>query len=257
VALLSLDDHRIGAVEQLRIFGSILNVPVAVATSAAMVRQAWQGFQAMDCLVVDTPGVSLAEPERRAELQQMLEPLKNKEVHLVLNGCIREKDLLRMIDAWRGFAVHRLAFTRLDEAGACGHLLNLLVQTGLPLSYLGTGSKIPEDLSDQGLTTLLGRIWPVRESGMVQPAIASNPARVESPLAGRSHLVANGNSDLYHRSDCKWVRKIKPEHLIHFTSPEEAEFRQFIACRNCHPHRDSRSEADAAAWDGLKAADGR
>jgi signal recognition particle GTPase len=257
VALLTLDDHRVGAVEQLRIFGSILKVPVAVGTSAAMVREAWQAFQTMDWLVVDTPGISPAEPERMNELRQMLEPLKTKEVHLVLNGCTRYNDLLRMMDWWKGFPVHRLAFTRLDEAGTCGHLLNLLARTGLPLSCLGTGSKIPEDLAVQGLAHLLGLIWPGRENRLVKPDVAPRQALGEAAPPGRPQLVANNSSELYHRSDCKWVRKIKPDHLIHFTSAAEAESRQFVACRNCHPSRDGRPEADAGVWSGRPAAASR
>ncbi len=257
VALLTLDDHRIGAVEQLRIYGSILNVPVAFATSAEMVRQAWQAFQGMDWLMVDTPGISPAEPERLNELRQMLEPLKTKDVHLVLNACTREKDLARMVDAWKGFPIHRLVFTRLDEVGACGHLLNLLVRTGLSVSHLGTGSRIPEDLTARGLAMLLGRIWPSRESGLTKPGRASGLTRPEAPPPEPPHLVANGSSELYHRSDCKWVRKIKPEHLIRFTSAVEAESRQFIACRNCHPHQDGRADVRATAWAGLQAAGGR
>ncbi len=247
VALLTLDDHRIGAVEQLRIYGSILRVPVAVATSAAMVRQAWQAFQSMDWLIVDTPGVSPREPERLSELRELLEPLKTKEVELVLNACTREKDLARTIDTWRGFPVDRLAFTRLDEAGACGHLLNLLVRTGLPLTDLGTGPGIPEDLADQALAMLLSRIWPPRESDGGKRGAGPQPARAEAAMPDRGQLVANGSSELYHRSDCKWVRKIKPKHLIHFTSAAEAESRQFVACRNCHPQRNGRLDADAAA----------
>jgi len=256
VALLTLDDHRIGAVEQLRIFGSILHVPVAVATSAEMVRQAWQASQEVDWLMVDTPGISPAEPQRLNELRQMLEPLKTKDVHLVLNACTREKDLIRMVDAWKGFPVHRLVFTRLDEAGTCGHLLNLLTRTGLPVSYLGTGPRIPEDLDAHGLAMLLGRIWPDRESGMTKPCRTPVTAHSETPLQNRHHLVANGSSELYHRSDCKWVRKIKPDHLIHFTSAAEAESRQFIACRNCHPQQDIRPELHAAR-SGLQLAAGR
>ena len=256
VALLTLDDHRIGAVEQLRIFGSILHVPVAVATSAEMVRQAWQSFRGVDWLMVDTPGISPAEPERLNELRQMLEPLKTKDVQLVLNACTREKDLIRMIEAWKEFPVHRLVFTRLDEAGTCGHLLNLLARTGLPVSYLGTGSRIPEDLDASGMAMLVGRIWPDRESAMTKPGCASGMALPGTPLQNRHHLVANGSSELYHRSDCKWVRKIKPDHLIHFTSAAEAECRQFIACRNCHPQQDIRPEVHTAR-SGLQVAGGR
>jgi flagellar biosynthesis protein FlhF len=256
VALLTLDDQRIGAVEQVRIFSSILNLPLAVVPSAPMVQQAWEAFQAMDWLVVDTPGISLAEPERLNELRRMLAPLQTKEVHLVLNGCTREKELLRMVDAWRGFPVHGLALTRLDETVACGHLLNLLIRTGLPLSCLSTGPRIPEDLTVQGLAILLGRIWPGGENGMAPAATASGATAVERPLPDRPQLVANGNSELYHRSDCKWVRKIKPDHLIHFTSAAEAESRQFSACRNCHPNRESRPAVDVVGWGALKAAGG-
>jgi len=257
VALLTFDDHRIGAIEQLRIFGSILRVPVAVATSAEMARQAWQAFQSMDWLIVDTPGVSSGEPQRRIELRQMLEPLKNKEVHLVLNASAREKDLLRTIDLWRGFPADCLAFTRLDEVGACGHLLNLLVRTGLPLSYLGTGPRIPEDLADQPLGMLLSRIWPEPVGGATELKVGREPPRAEAPEPESVRLVANGNSELYHRADCKWVRKIKPEHLIHFHTAAEAESRQFVPCRNCRPHRADGHEADAAAWNGVRAAGGR
>lgn len=251
VALLTLDDQRIGAVEQVRIFSSILNLPLAVVPSAPMVQQAWEALQAMDWLVVDTPGISLAEPERLDELRRRLAPLQTKEVHLVLNGCTREKELLRIVDAWSGFPVHGLAITRLDETGACGHLLNLLMRTGLPLSCVSTGPRIPEDLAVQGLAVLLDRIWPGGDNEMAPAATASGATAVERP-----QLVANGNSELYHRSDCKWVRKIKPDHLIHFTSAVEAESRQFIACRNCHPDRESRPAVDVVGQGALKAAGG-
>jgi len=238
-ALLTLDDQRIGAIEQLRIFGSILEVPVAVATSAAGVRDAWQAHSSMDWLIVDTPGVSHGDAAHRSELRQILEPLKHKEVHLVLNACTREKDLMRTIEAWRGFPVDRLTFTRLDEAGTYGHLLNLLAQSALPLACLGTGPSVPEDLLDQSLKGLLDRIWPVRSATAAVRAIDLQPQASATSLPDDAVRVANGSSELYHRSDCKWVRKIKPEHLIRFASAAEAEARQFVACRNCHAQRDT------------------
>jgi len=256
VALLTLDGHRFGTVVQLGILGSILRVPVAVATSGPGVQQKLQAFHSMDWMIVDTPGVSPGEPQRMAELREMVGPLNAPEVHLVLNASIREKDLGRMIDAWKGFPVHRLAFTRLDEAGACGHLLNLLVQTGLPLSYLSTGPRIPEDLADQPLAMLLRRIWPAREIGLEERSVRPWPADIPASMPDTVRRVATRSSVLYHRPDCRWVRKIKSEDLIQFASVAEAESRQFVACRKCRSHRVDRSEADVA-WSGLQAAGDR
>jgi len=254
VALLTVDDQRIGAIEQMRIYASILGVPVAVATSAAETRQALQAFQEMDGLIVDTPGVSPAEEPRLGELRQILEPLQAKDVHLVLNACTREKDLVRVIESWKGFPFNRLAFTRLDEAGACGHLLNLLLRTRLPLSYLGTGPKIPEDLAQRPLELLLNRIWPLGDARPQARDDLAGPEGAAVPPSESVRFVANGSSALYHRPDCKWVRKIKPEHLLQFASAAEAESRQFTACRNCDPHRAVRAEVETTARDAARRA---
>jgi signal recognition particle GTPase len=257
VALVTLDGHRIGAIVQLGIFGSILRVPVAVATSSAGARQKLQAFHSKDWLIVDTPGISPGESQRMAELQQILKPLNGKEVHLVLNACTREKDLLRMIDSWKGFPVNRLAFTRLDEAGACGHLLNLLVRTGIPLSYLATGPRIPEDLAEHPLGMLLRRVWPVRDGGVEKRGTDLAPAGVEAPRPHTERLVAEPGFERYHRPDCNLVRKVKPEHLIPFASAAEAESRRFVACRNCRPHETDRAAGTAAVWGAVSAAGGR
>ena len=254
VALLTLDDQRIGAMEQMRIYASILGVPIAAATSAAEARQALQAFQEMDWLIVDTPGVGPEEEQRLGEVRQILEPLKAKDVHLVLNAGTREKDLVRVIERWKGFPVNCLAFTRLDEAGACGHLLNLLLRTRLPLSYLGIGPKIPEDLAPRPLELLLSRIWPLRDARPQARGALAGPEGAAGPLPESVRFVANGSSALYHRPDCKWVRKIKPEHLLQFASAAEAESRQFTACRNCDPHRAVRAEVETTARDSARRA---
>jgi flagellar biosynthesis protein FlhF len=257
VALLTLDDQRIGSIAQARLFGALLKIPVKVATSAAAVRLARETFDDMDWLIVDSPGVSPTEPHRPEELRQMLEPLTPKEVHLVLNACVCEKDLARMIDGWKGFSVDRLVFTHLDEAGLCGHLLNLLARTGLPLSYLSTGPHIPEDLAEPDLSLLLRRIWPAPDNGRAGRNREPRGVPTEATLPERLRLVANGNSELYHRPDCKWVRKIKPEHLIHFDSAADAEARHFIACRNCRPQRADGIDAGDVLWNPARTAGGR
>lgn len=227
VALVTLDDQRIGAIEQLKIYAGVLGVALRTAPTAADAPAALADVGAAEVVVVDTPGVSPGEDDRRAEVRRTLSALGCREVHLVVNACTREKDSLTVIDAWKGTPVHHLAFTRLDEAGACGSLVNLLLRTRLPLSYLGTGPRIPEDLAERPADLLLSRLWPEA------PAAAEPTTRRGTAVA--EGLVANRSSDLYHRPTCKWVRKIKPENLVRFGSTAEAEARHFIACRNCSP----------------------
>jgi flagellar biosynthesis protein FlhF len=251
VALVTLDDCRIGALEQLRIYSRILEIPLAVATSPEDARQALKGFQAVDCIIMDTPGISPGEEDRRSELRQILEPLKSKEVHLVLNASTCERDLLRIIDAWKEFSLNRLAFTRLDEAGTWGCLLNLPVRSRIPLSYLSTGPRIPDDLAEAPLELVIDRLWPVRDERIgcrepLRPAV-NGPDALSAGSSSR--CVANRNSDLYHRPECKWALKIKRVNLVQFASAEEAEARRFAPCRSCSPDE---AAGQAASRDGKR-----
>jgi len=204
-----------------------------------------QAFQEMDGLIVDTPGVSPAEEQRLGELRQILEPLKAQEVHLVLNACTREKDLVRVIESWKGLPVNRLVFTRLDEAGACGHLLNLLLRN-TPAALL-SGHRT-EDSGGFGPTAtgaapqpdLAGAGCPPQSRGALAGPEGAAGAATGKPYASSPMAAPR----FYHRPDCKWVCKIKPEHLLQFASAAEAEFRQFTACRNCDPHRGVRGEVE-------------
>jgi flagellar biosynthesis protein FlhF len=249
VALMTLDDQRIGAVEQLRIYAGLLGVPMAVATSAADARQVLGNWASMDRILVDTPGVSPGESERRSEVREVLNAIAGREVHLVLNAGSRESGLTAVIEAWRSAPVNALAFTRLDETGVYGHLLNVLVRCRLPLSWLSTGPRIPEDLTERSLELLANRLWPDGEAGGHRrapgPRAGGPPEAAPAPAA----FVANRSSELYHRPDCKWVRKIKRDHLLQFASAAEAESRHFQACRNCSPEVHGPAEAEAGLRD--------
>lgn len=246
VALMTLDDQRIGAVEQLRIYAGILGVPLAVVTSAADARQALDDWSSMDRILIDTPGVSPGETERRSEVRQILHALKCREVHLVLNAGSRETDLMAVIEAWKKVPVSGLAFTRLDETGVYGSLLNVLIRSQLPLSWLSTGPRIPEDVAERSLELLVNRLWPVRE------APGARAAGTPEATPASASFVANRSSELYHRPDCKWVRKIKRDHLLEFASPAEAESRNFQACRNCSPDVTEPADTEAGVRDRVR-----
>jgi len=164
---------------------------------------------------------------------------------LVLSAASREKDLQHVVDAWKGVAIHRLVFTRLDEAGTWGAILNLMTRTQLPVSWLSTGPRVPEDLVVEPLELMLDRMLPTVPGDERYGTAAS--ARTSS-----ARFVANRNSELYHLPDCKWVRKIKSDNLIAFTTVEEAESRRFLPCRNCGPDQAGQVDNGALVRDRIR-----
>jgi flagellar biosynthesis protein FlhF len=250
-ALLTLDDVRIGAIEQLRTYAAILGVPLAVATSPEEARLALSDLGDADTLIVDTPGISPNETDRRSALRTILDTLPSREVHLVLSAAGREKDLQRVVDAWKGVTINRLAFTRLDEAGTWGVVLNLMVGTQLPVSWVSTGPRVPEDLVAEPLDLLLDRMLPAAPADSVRNE-RPGADRYGSAPSGRTNsarFVANRNSELYHVPGCKWVRKIKSDNLIAFATVAEAESRRFLPCRNCGPDQPNHVDDDALVRD--------
>ncbi len=246
-ALLTLDDVRIGAIEQLRIYAGILGVPLAVATCPESTRRALADLGDADTLIVDTPGISPGEAERRSALRPILDMLPSREVHLVLSAASRENDLRRVVDAWKGVAIQRLAFTRLDEAGTWGAILNLMVGTQLPVSWVSTGPRVPEDLVAEPLELLLDHMLPTAPADSIRNERPGDVRHgtIASGRTNSARFVANRNSELYHQPGCKWVRKIKSDNLIAFATVSEAESLRFLPCRNCGPDQANHADDNA------------
>jgi flagellar biosynthesis protein FlhF len=166
VGLLTVDTYRIAAVEQLKTYGHIIDIPIAVAYSQAEILPAVQKFRDYDLLLIDTAGRSHKNLMQVGELRSLLEQAKC-EVHLVLSAQMKEKDMLEAAERFATAHVERLIFSKLDETSSYGTLLNVADQAGIPLSYLTTGQKVPEDIevAEGGrLASLLLHSDPAREA---------------------------------------------------------------------------------------------
>jgi len=145
VALITVDTYRIAAVEQLKTYSQIIGLPVSVAYSHAEIPKIMQQYEDYDLILIDTAGRSPQHTMQVGELKSLLDTVRC-ETHLVLSAQTKEQD---MVDAIRRFSVvgvDRLIVSKLDETSSYGTLLNVVDQTGLPLSYITTGQKVPEDL---------------------------------------------------------------------------------------------------------------
>lgn len=146
VALITVDTFRVGAVSQLQTYSGIMGIPMAIATSPAELAYAIETYKDKQLLFIDTAGGSPQDKQKVNELNSFLAVNDAIETHLCLSATTRDSELMRTIDCFGKLPLRRMLFTKLDESLSYGCILNTHYRNKLPLSYLTTGQKVPEDI---------------------------------------------------------------------------------------------------------------
>jgi flagellar biosynthesis protein FlhF len=158
IHFISSDVYRVGAVEQLRTFVSILGTGLDLADSPRVLAQTIEANLHREMILIDTPGLSGEDFELTNDLADFLGRRNDIEKHLVLPATMRFRDLQRSIRRYDAFRPDRLLFTHLDETDSFGAMYSAAAWSGRPLSFLSAGQQIPEDLeavSEEKLVRLL------------------------------------------------------------------------------------------------------
>jgi flagellar biosynthesis protein FlhF len=145
LTLVSADGYRVGAIEQLRLYADIVGAPFKVARTAEELHQALMPTRGTTGVLVDTAGRSPRD-EVAQELFSMLRARNDVRTHLVVSAATAAKDISRTIDEYRCAKPHRIALTRSDQIETLSPIVKVLRDEHLPVSYLGTGQRVPEDL---------------------------------------------------------------------------------------------------------------
>ncbi len=146
LALLTTDSYRIGAHEQLRIYGKILGVPVYAVKDEADLQFTLADLQNKHLVLVDTVGMS--QRDRRLEEQMaMLTSGGHSVKRLLLIGANAQGSTLEdVVRAYKGSGVDGCILTKVDEAISFGGALDVIIRHQLPLHYITNGQRVPEDL---------------------------------------------------------------------------------------------------------------
>ncbi|MBY4799133.1 flagellar biosynthesis protein FlhF [Burkholderia cepacia] len=150
VALLTTDSYRIGGHEQLRIFGKILGVPVHAVKDAGDLALALSELRNKHIVLIDTIGMSQrdrAVSDQIAMLHGANAPVQRL---LLLNATSHGDTLNEVVQAYRSAGEHPdlagCILTKLDEATHLGGVLDTVIRYKLPIHYVSTGQKVPENL---------------------------------------------------------------------------------------------------------------
>jgi len=160
LALLTTDGYRIGAQEQLRIYGRILGVPVFVVRDGEDLRRTLADLRDKHMVLIDTVGMSQRD---RMVAEQAAMLTRSGEVNrlLLLNAGSRGDTLDDVVRAYAGEDLAGCILTKVDEATALAPALDCIVRHGLTLSYVANGQRVPEDLHLPNRNYLLHRAFKV------------------------------------------------------------------------------------------------
>ena len=146
LALITTDAYRIGAHEQLRIYGKILGVMVHSVKDEADLRIALKELRNKHTVLIDTVGVSQRDQMVTEQVSMLQGAGSDVKRLLCLNATATQETLSEVVRAYQGSGLAGCIMTKLDEAAAIGNVLDVVIRQKLNLFYVSNGQRVPEDL---------------------------------------------------------------------------------------------------------------
>ncbi len=158
VALITADTYRISAVEQLKTYSDILELPLEIVYNPPELSAAIERHRNKELILIDTAGRSQHNEYQMRELEEFLRVNPRIEKHLVISATTKYTDAKQIMNKFSQVNPDRIIFTKIDETGSLGMIVNLLNDNRYSLSYITTGQSVPDDIeraSSEVLSNLL------------------------------------------------------------------------------------------------------
>lgn len=146
VGLITVDTYRIGAVEQLKTYAEIMNIPFKVAISTREMEEAIKFMDDCDVVFIDTTGRSSKNTMQISELRVLIEKAKPTSINLVISSTTKNKDIKIITEGYKELKYDNVIITKIDETATYGSIYNISKRCMKPLRYLTTGQNVPDDL---------------------------------------------------------------------------------------------------------------
>ena len=153
--LISLDGSRVGGADSLVSYAAGMAVPVDVVETGMAVSQLLEGHPEAGMILIDTPGLSPGDMASASEFAAVLARNPEIDVQLVLPATMSPRDMRAAFTRFRPFLPARIAITHTDTAISSRAAIGIALMHELPLSFCGTGPRIPEDVAEISVERLL------------------------------------------------------------------------------------------------------
>lgn len=159
VGLITVDTYRIGAVEQLRTYAEIMNLPFKVVITTKEMEQAVNSMSDCDVVLIDTTGRSCKNSMQLLELRAFVEKAKADSISVVISATTKNKDIKTILEGYRDLNYDKVIITKLDETTTYGSLYNIQRSATKPIIYITIGQNVPDDIKVPTKTEVLGFIF--------------------------------------------------------------------------------------------------
>ncbi|SRR6056297_23356 len=159
VGLITIDTYRIGAVEQLKIYANILDIPLEVVVTHEEMKEAMEKLDDCDLILVDSTGRSHKNDRQLVEMKKYLDGIKDKNIFLVASITTKNTDFVKIVKNYDCMEYDHFIFTKLDETQSYGNIINASYYSDKPVSYISMGQVVPDDLKIATKDLLFKYAW--------------------------------------------------------------------------------------------------
>jgi flagellar biosynthesis protein FlhF len=146
VGVITCDSRRLAAIEQIRTFARLSGISLEVVYNAEQMSAARHRLRSKEVILVDTPGCNPRDEKSIERLHELMEKADCHEIHLVISAATRDRELMLTCEKYRAIPYSHLIFTHTDETTQYGAMANIVRQVSKPISFIGSGPTIPEDM---------------------------------------------------------------------------------------------------------------
>ncbi|SFM31967.1 flagellar biosynthesis protein FlhF [Gracilibacillus orientalis] len=148
VAFITTDTYRIAAIEQLKTYSKILDVPIEIAYNLEDYKKAKEKFKNYNHVFVDTAGRNFRDEKYIKELGKIVDLNHEVNTYLVLSLTTRAKDLEEIYQQFDNIPIKQLILTKKDETTTYGPVLNLCLKYKIGIAYMTNGQDVPDDIEE-------------------------------------------------------------------------------------------------------------
>lgn len=146
VGLITVDTYRIGAVEQLKTYAEIMDIPFKVVFDINDMEETVNSMKDCDVILIDTTGRSSKNSMQISQLRAFVDKVNTENINLVISATTKNKDISTIVEGYKKLNFNHLIITKLDETISYGSILNIIYHGNKDISFVTTGQNVPDDI---------------------------------------------------------------------------------------------------------------